>query len=93
MPRIIFIKMNEKMINKFIHIKNIKHLKFKMKIFSQKIVSIYAVSKYADFLNFIFDNFGTFFFIRILLHLFLFCHCTLKFCLKTTTLVKLHVNK
>jgi hypothetical protein len=40
----IFIKMNEKMINNFIHVKNIKHLKFKLKIFSKKIVS-----KYADF--------------------------------------------
>ncbi len=49
MPWIIFAKMNEKMINNFIHIKNIKHLKFKMKIFSQKIVSIYVVFKYADF--------------------------------------------
>jgi hypothetical protein len=42
----IFIKMDEKIINNFIHVKNIKHLKFKLKIFSEKIVS-----KYADFWN------------------------------------------
>jgi hypothetical protein len=58
--------MNEKMINNFLHVKNIIHLKCKLKIFSEKIVS-----KYADFWN-ISNNFGTFFSKRILLHLFFF---------------------